>query len=454
MSVENSDYLKQNISIPLRPEAIEEEGLSNRQKAEKVAFAIDDPGSFIHESVSSVLQREQRHDDLRTYDDLRDTFGKMKLSVRREDSGMYLDCAGVPESVLVFLDGQLGIMERQATQVANVIRDLAFPVEGEDRVSAVKAMVKRAGLLEGDPRNKTFVWGGHKVDDQQEYDFSKTLSYYDVIANQTELTTGCGPGHMKSPFRGAQAAHQERGFDGKEHRFIGLSEPRIIGVEAPNRCVSDLVVFPNIAERMTGFMKTNHRGRIEEGGVGTAQEILIALSTMSHEENMSTYYPLDVVGMPGGSYIPLVQDYLHTILNKKTVDSILTFHDGPKPKDFARHVYETNKEADNTQMWRDDLFIPSEVVAKNPDVSFEYIEGLDFSSNLSQSELIKSYEQLMDALVCVSVKYPEIAKAWGSDKPKLSGPKAKMRATLDFLKALNQQGRIRFVDSEIPVRID
>jgi predicted Rossmann-fold nucleotide-binding protein len=111
---------------------------------------------------------------------------------------------------------------------------------------------------------------------------------------QLNVITGCGPGAMKGPMKGATIAHAKQRV--KSRRYIGISEPGIIAAESPNPIVSELVVMPDIEKRLEAFVRLGHGIIVFPGGVGTAEEILYLLGILLHPANEGMPFPVIMTG--------------------------------------------------------------------------------------------------------------------------------------------------------------
>ena len=120
------------------------------------------------------------------------------------------------------------------------------------------------------PPNLVVCWGGHSIG-REEYDYTKEVGYQ-LGLRGLDICTGCGPGAMKGPMKGATIGHaKQRNTSG---RYMGLSEPGIIAAEPPNPIVNELVILPDIEKRLEAFVRTGHGFVVFPGGVGTVEEIL------------------------------------------------------------------------------------------------------------------------------------------------------------------------------------
>jgi len=109
-----------------------------------------------------------------------------------------------------------------------------------------------------------------------------------------DICTGCGPGAMKGPMKGATIGHakQRTGIG----RYLGLTEPGIIAAESPNPIVNKLIIMPDIEKRLEAFVRTGHGIVVFPGGAGTAEEILYLLGVLLQPDNKSMPFPLIFTG--------------------------------------------------------------------------------------------------------------------------------------------------------------
>ena len=71
-------------------------------------------------------------------------------------------------------------------------------------------------------------WGGHSITNA-EYNYTKEVGYQ-LGLRGLDICTGCGPGAMKGPMKGATIGHAKQRITGG--RYLGLSEPGIISKSA------------------------------------------------------------------------------------------------------------------------------------------------------------------------------------------------------------------------------
>ncbi|MCB1754642.1 MAG: DUF3412 domain-containing protein, partial [Gammaproteobacteria bacterium] len=133
---------------------------------------------------------------------------------------------------------------------------------------------------------------------REEYDYSKYVGY-EMGLRELDICTGCGPGAMKGPMKGAAVGHaKQRNSQG---RYLGLTEPGIIAAESPNPIVNELVILPDIEKRLEAFVRVGHGIVVFPGGVGTAEEILYILGILLHPDNRAIPFPLIFSGPASAS---------------------------------------------------------------------------------------------------------------------------------------------------------
>jgi len=140
--------------------------------------------------------------------------------------------------------------------------------------------------------NMVVCWGGHSVG-LDEYNYTKEVGYQ-MGLRDLDICTGCGPGVMKGPMKGATIGHaKQRSGSG---RYLGITEPGIIAAESPNPIVNKLVIMPDIEKRLEAFVRIGHGIVVFPGGAGTAEEILYLLGVLLHPDNVDVPIPLIFTG--------------------------------------------------------------------------------------------------------------------------------------------------------------
>ncbi|MDG6777146.1 nucleotide 5'-monophosphate nucleosidase PpnN [Thiomicrorhabdus sp. zzn3] len=203
--------------------------------------------------------------------------------------------------------------------------------------NAVFHMARNARLLvPGALPNVVVCWGGHSIT-REEYDYSKHQGY-EFGLRHLDVCTGCGPGAMKGPMKGAVLGHGKQRY--RNGRYIGISEPGIIAAEAPNAIVNELCILPDIEKRLEAFVRIGHGIVVFPGGVGTMEEILYLLSILLHPNNQSMPFPLIFTG-PASSqnYFDSIIRFIETTLGAEAAQRMHVIIDNPA--EVARQMRES-----------------------------------------------------------------------------------------------------------------
>jgi len=239
------------------------------------------------------------------YETLFAPYENFDIKLVRRERGVKIELLNPPE--VAFVDDKLvrGVHEH----LFAVLRDLLYmgnkyaflhqdsPADSNDITDMVFDMLRHAKALEGNDAVNTIVcWGGHSIN-QKEYKYTKEVGYQ-LGLRDMNICTGCGPGAMKGPMKGATIGHAKQRQ--KNGRYIGISEPSIIAAEPPNAIVNELIIMPDIEKRLEAFVRLGHGIIVFPGGVGTAEELLYLLGILMNERNAQQPFPVVLTG-PAGS---------------------------------------------------------------------------------------------------------------------------------------------------------
>ena len=254
--------------------------------------------TLLRRCMLAVLNSGSQSDDARA---LLERYKDFSIGFIQHDRGLKISLQAAPGDA--FVDGTMirGIREL----LFAVLRDIVYTrneVENSSRfdlgsnsgiTDAVFHIVRNAGLLKL-PASVDLVvcWGGHVIN-REEYDYTKQVGY-ELGLRGLNVCTGCGPGAMKGPMKGATISHAKQRI--RNARYIGITEPGIIAAESPNPIVNSLVIMPDIEKRLEAFVRVGHGVEIFPGGVGTTEEILYLLGILLHPENKSQPMPMIMTG--------------------------------------------------------------------------------------------------------------------------------------------------------------
>ena len=232
---------------------------------------------------------------------LLERYQQFDIGIILRERGIKLDVRGAPASA--FVNGEMirGIREH----LFAVLRDIVYVDEAiygssdldlgsSDGVTdAVFHILRNAQILRPQQNpNIVVCWGGHSIA-RPEYNYTKTVGY-ELGLRGLDICTGCGPGAMKGPMKGATIGHAKQRI--VNNRYLGFSEPGIIAAESPNPICNELVILPDIEKRLEAFVRVGHGILVFPGGPGTAEEILYLLGILLHPANSAIPFPLIFTG--------------------------------------------------------------------------------------------------------------------------------------------------------------
>ncbi|MER2472760.1 nucleotide 5'-monophosphate nucleosidase PpnN [Photorhabdus laumondii] len=250
-----------------------------------------------------------------------------EINVLRRERGVKLELVDPPEDA--FVDGKI-IHSLQANLFA-VLRDILFvhtqitdpgqPDYSDSENSAhitnrIFSILRHARALHtDDDLNMIVCWGGHSIS-KQEYQYGRKVGNQ-LGLRGLNICTGCGPGAMEAPMKGAAVGHAQQNY--KNSRFIGITEPSIIAAEPPNPLVNELIIMPDIEKRLEAFVRIAHGIVIFPGGVGTAEELLYLLGILMNPENQEQILPLILTGpKQSEAYFQVLDEFIVHTLGKET----------------------------------------------------------------------------------------------------------------------------------------
>jgi predicted Rossmann-fold nucleotide-binding protein len=258
-------------------------------------------------------------------DDTRMIFEKYRdfdLRIVPQAWGIKLEIKNAPAAA--FVDGEMirGLKDhlfavlRDVVFISNEIESGRFDLNSSSSITnAVFHILRNARVLELQGRpNLVVCWGGHSIR-RIEYDYTKKVGY-ELGLRGLDVCTGCGPGAMKGPMKGAAVGHsKQRIVNG---RYLGISEPGIIAAEPPNPIVSQLVIMPDIEKRLEAFARLGHGIVIFPGGAGTAEEILYLLGLRLDPANRDIPFPVVFTGpADSAEYFQQIHRFIGATLGAK-----------------------------------------------------------------------------------------------------------------------------------------
>lgn len=278
----------------------------------------------------------------------------------RRERGVKIELINPPK--VAFVDDELiiGVQEH----VFSVLRDIIYMAQkyehahsnqilnGRACTDLIFDMLRHANMLEDNDRVNTVVcWGGHSIA-KHEYFYSKEVGYQ-LGLRDFDICTGCGPGAMKGPMKGATIGHAKQ--RNTQSRFIGITEPSIIAAEPPNAIVNELVIMPDIEKRLEAFVRFAHAIVIFPGGVGTAEELLYLLGILLHPDNQQQRFPVFLTGpSESAEYFTALDNFIFATLGPEAQNLYQIIIDDPVK--LAREVKKSQMLIDDQRRETGDSF--------------------------------------------------------------------------------------------------
>jgi pyrimidine/purine-5'-nucleotide nucleosidase len=228
-----------------------------------------------------------------------EAYKEFELRIMRQPWGIKLEMHHAPGSA--FVDGEMirGVKEHLFAVLRDIVythNEIVARFDLRDPAgvtNAIFCILRNARVLDHKGRPDLVVcWGGHSIP-REEYDYTKKVGY-ELGLRSLSVCTGCGPGAMKGPMKGATIGHSKQRI--RDGRYIGVTEPGIIAAEPPNPIVNQLVILPDIEKRLEAFVRLGHGIIVFPGGAGTAEEILYLLGILLEPANAEQKLPLVFTG--------------------------------------------------------------------------------------------------------------------------------------------------------------
>lgn len=426
----------------------------------EVARLRDASSGGMHELLRrcalAVLTSGSASDDPRAASDLYPDFD---IQVTQQDRGVLIDLVNAPASA--FVDGV--IIKGIAELLYAVVRDLAYTAiemgpeyaaeleSSEGITNAVFGLMRNArGLQPGDP-NLVVCWGGHSIP-RDEYLYTKQVGY-ELGLRGMDICTGCGPGAMKGPMKGATIAHAKQ----RKHpaRYIGITEPGIIAAESPNPIVNHLVIMPDIEKRLESFVRLGHGIIVFPGGVGTAEEILYLLGILLREENKDLPFPLVLTGPAvAAPYFEQIDRFIRLTLGEAAAAryQIIVGDSQAVAKAMAagiKQVREYRLHNKDSFYFNWGLHIPLEF--QQPFVpTHEAMAALDLHKDRPAHALAADLRRAFSGIVAGNVKEPSMSRIEEFGPFEINGDPELMASLDALLRAFVQQRRMKIAGDYKP----
>jgi len=385
--------------------------------------------------------------------ELLNRYKSFSISIIQQERGIKLDVKGAPASA--FVDGKMikGISEHLFTVLRDVIfasgeieTNPKFNLDTTEGITdAVFHLLRNAKLLQpGLDPNLVVCWGEHSIS-RNEYDYTKEVGYQLGLRGM-DICTGCGPGAMKGPMKGATIGHaKQRTGHG---RYVGITEPGIIAAEAPNPIVNQLTIMPDIEKRLEAFVRLGHGIIVFPGGAGTAEEILYILGILLHPDNKNIPFPLIFTGPENSAeYFARVDKFIGDTLGAEAQALYKIFVNDPEA--VAREMKAGIQEVREFRKRSDDAYYFNWQLKISPDLQQPFIPSHDNMRNLELHKNQPSYQlaanlrRAFSGVVAGNVKEEGIRKIEEFGHFELHGDPEIMHPVDELLTSFAEQNRMK-----------
>lgn len=385
-------------------------------------------------------------------DDIFNQHSEFEVNVLRRERGVKLELINPPPSA--FVDGELIVGIRE--HVESVLRDILFVGErypesmlqncdSRHLTHITFDILRNANTLKPihDP-NMVVCWGGHSIN-EAEYKYSKVVGY-ELGLRGFNICTGCGPGAMKGPMKGATIGHAKQRI--KDARYLGLTEPGIIAAEPPNPIVNELVIMPDIEKRLEAFVRCAHSIIVFPGGAGTAEEVLYLLGILMHPKNKEQALSIVLTGPETSKdYFTMLDKFIRETLGEEATQWYTIIIEDAES--VAQHIQTSMAAVKRYRIDSGDAYyfnwtLHIEEQFQHPfEPSHENVAKLDLHRDRPKALLAADLRRAFSAIVAGNVKAPGIAEIRKNGPYEINGEASLMKSLDVLLKAFVEQDRMK-----------
>ncbi len=425
------------------------ETLSQREVQQLSEAGSGDTYKLFRQCALAILNTGAQIDNAKT---ILEAYSDFEVRIHQQDRGVRLELINAPADA--FVDGEMIASTRE--MLFSALRDIVYTESelGSPRIDLqtsagitdyVFHLLRNARTLRPavEP-NMVVCWGGHSIS-TEEYKYSKRVGHELGLRN-LNVCTGCGPGVMKGPMKGATIAHAKQRINGG--RYLGLTEPGIIAAEAPNPIVNELVILPDIEKRLEAFVRVGHGIIVFPGGVGTAEEFLYLLGILLHPDNRDVPFPLILTGPRSAApYLEQLHAFVAATLGEAAQGLYQLIIDDPA--EVARQMFDGLQSVCQFRRERNDAFhfnwlLKIEETFQHPfDPTHENMAGLELNHQMPKHELAANLRRAFSGIVAGNVKNHGIRRIEQYGPYEIRGESAIMRPLDALLRAFVEQHRMK-----------
>lgn len=375
------------------------------------------------------------------------------VNVMRRERGIKLELINPPEHA--FVDGRIirGIQEHMFAVLRDIVyvnmhvqqrRDINL-TSSPHITNFVFSVLRNAQILRsGEDPNVVVCWGGHAIN-PVEYQYTREVGN-ELGLRELNVCTGCGPGAMEGPMKGAAIGHAKQRFHNS--RFIGLTEPSIIAAEPPNPIVNELVIMPDIEKRLEAFVRLGHGIVIFPGGAGTAEELLYILGILMDPNNAAQPMPVVLTGPKESEpYFRTLDSFVRDTLGEAATKHYQIIIDDPETvarvmKSAMPMIKEHRLATGDAYSYNWSLTIPPEFQLPF-EPTHESMTTLDLHMNQRPEHLAANLRRAFSGIVAGNVKEEGIREIERRGRFKINGDLTLMKRMDKLLKQFVEQQRMK-----------
>lgn len=383
-------------------------------------------------------------------------YSNFNINVLRRERGIKIELVNPPEAA--FVDGNIiaGIQEH----LFAVLRDIVYLSDRYDNLKHINLtnsshitnvvfdILRNAQVIPRQDPNLVVCWGGHSID-ENEYQYTREVGY-ELGLRSMDICTGCGPGAMEGPVKGAAIGHAKQRV--RTARYVGLTEPSIIAAEPPNQIVNELVILPDIEKRLEAFVRLGHGIVIFPGGAGTAEELLYLLGILLNKENANIPFPLVLTGpRESADYFTKIDEFVAATLGEEAQSKYEIVIDDPvRVARIMSHgmtvIKQHRRDTGDSYQYNWSLKI-------EPEFQLPFVPDHEIMSNLNlyyqpnKADLAANLRRAFSGIVAGNVKMDTMREIERSGPFELRGDKQLMKLMDTLLQAFVDQQRMKLPGS-------
>lgn len=425
------------------------ETLSQREVQQLSAAGSGSVYKLFRQCALAILNTGAHVDNAKT---ILEAYKSFDVLIHQQDRGVRLELRNAPADA--FVDGEMIASTRE--MLFSALRDIVYTESELDSqridlsssqgiTDYVFHLLRNARTLRPGVEPKMVVcWGGHSIN-TEEYKYTKKVGH-ELGLRSLDICTGCGPGVMKGPMKGATIAHAKQRITAG--RYLGLTEPGIIAAEAPNPIVNELVILPDIEKRLEAFVRVGHGIIIFPGGAGTAEEFLYLLGILMHPDNRDIPFPVILTGPRSAApYLQQLDAFVAATLGDDAKAHYQIIIDDPA--EVARHMTQGLKQVKQFRRERNDAFhfnwlLKIEESFQRPfDPTHANMADLQLRHGLPAHELAANLRRAFSGIVAGNVKDKGIRLIEEHGPYEIHGDAAIMQPLDKLLNAFVEQHRMK-----------